>query len=355
MQTEKRSLLHIEIIRIIAAFFVIFNHTGNYGFSLFTQYPPDSVRYWVYLLISVLSKISVPLFFMISGALLLNKEEEPLKKQAVRFLRILAALVIFSALYYTLTILRGEEAFNILRFFRVLIEEYWMSAYWYLYAYLAFLLTLPFLRRLAKAMKEKEFLYLLLLVLLFFGFLPVLWYLFTSKEFVLNPNFSIGWIAGMSVFYPLLGYYLENRLDIRRISGKLLAVLWAADLVCIALTCIATSRASLAAGYHVQSHLMALIPVNTAVIYLSFKKLLLLHPAKGFGGKLLQTVGDCTFGIYLFHVFFLQLPIGLVYHFFDHIAAVPLIAELLRCLEVFLFSFVLTWILKHIPVVRKLF
>lgn len=55
--------LDIELIRIIAVFFVIFNHTGTMGYFLFASYEPRSIQYWIYLFISVFCKISVPLFF----------------------------------------------------------------------------------------------------------------------------------------------------------------------------------------------------------------------------------------------------------------------------------------------------
>ena len=35
---KERNLIHIECIRILAAYFVIFNHTGNDGFFLFAGY-----------------------------------------------------------------------------------------------------------------------------------------------------------------------------------------------------------------------------------------------------------------------------------------------------------------------------
>lgn len=72
IQDNKRNLLHIELIRIIAAYFVIFNHTNKKGFFLFSVYERGSLQYWVYMIFSVFCKISVPLFFMIVGALLLN-------------------------------------------------------------------------------------------------------------------------------------------------------------------------------------------------------------------------------------------------------------------------------------------
>ena len=70
MATSKR--LDIELMRIVATFFVIFNHTGDKGFFLFSLYDAHSIQYWIYLFISVFCKFSVPLFFMIAGSLLLN-------------------------------------------------------------------------------------------------------------------------------------------------------------------------------------------------------------------------------------------------------------------------------------------
>ena len=74
-----RKCLDIELMRILAAFFVIFNHTGTTAFFLFPFYDVHTVSYWGCLFLSVFCKFSVPLFFMISGALLLDREEEAVK------------------------------------------------------------------------------------------------------------------------------------------------------------------------------------------------------------------------------------------------------------------------------------
>ena len=75
---KKKKLLYIEFLRAAAIFFVIFNHTATEGFLLFTKYPTDNIQYWLYLAISIFCKFAVPVYFMISGALLLGKDE-PLK------------------------------------------------------------------------------------------------------------------------------------------------------------------------------------------------------------------------------------------------------------------------------------
>ena len=64
--------IYLDFLRIIAIFMVLFNHTGTSGFVLFTV-TQRSALYPFYLFNAILIKIAVPLFFMISGVLLLGK------------------------------------------------------------------------------------------------------------------------------------------------------------------------------------------------------------------------------------------------------------------------------------------
>lgn len=362
---RRTKLFHIEILRIFAAFSVIFNHTGGDGFTLFLKYDISSFRYWFYLTASVICKIGVPLFFMISGALLLGVRSETFAKQRNRFLRILAVLFLFSVLAYLQQILTGKEVFDILRFFRVFFTSSWMTPYWFLYVYLGFLLTLPFLRRLAQNLSRREYPYLLLLVFFLTGVVPVLLRILFRQETQLNPNFSIEWIASLAVFYPLLGYYLEERLPMTSVTGSKLALLWGVNILCIAATCHATCRDNLMAGQFTQKYLMSLICVNTAALYLTLKYLLKERQEKAFsadaqkkegaGMRVLLTVSSCTFGIYLFHGFFLGFPeLSLTRLFFPEHSGAPLAFALLLCIELFLYSGILTWLLRLIPGVKKL-
>ena len=60
---NKEKNIYLEAMRVIAIFFVIFNHTGSNGYTLFSQEPIGSGKFWIYLFISVFCKFSVPLFF----------------------------------------------------------------------------------------------------------------------------------------------------------------------------------------------------------------------------------------------------------------------------------------------------
>lgn len=50
------------MLRILAIFLVVFNHTGDRGFMLFAA-QTQAVLYFPYMLCSVFCKIAVPLFF----------------------------------------------------------------------------------------------------------------------------------------------------------------------------------------------------------------------------------------------------------------------------------------------------
>ena len=88
---KKRDRVYIEALRILATGCVIFNHLP--AIVLFTD--AEGIVQTFYLAITILIKISVPVFFMISGALLLGRKEESYKDVfKKKFMRILITMII---------------------------------------------------------------------------------------------------------------------------------------------------------------------------------------------------------------------------------------------------------------------
>lgn len=54
-------LLHLDFLRIVAIFLVVFNHTGTRGFLLFTV-AQQSPLYGLYSFLSIADKMAVPIF-----------------------------------------------------------------------------------------------------------------------------------------------------------------------------------------------------------------------------------------------------------------------------------------------------
>ena len=94
VNTALKRKFHIDLLKVIAIYLVLLNHTGDLGFSYFRQVT-NPVGYWLSLFLTVFIKVAVPLFFMVSGALLLPKEETIADVIKKRFLKYLLVLVVF--------------------------------------------------------------------------------------------------------------------------------------------------------------------------------------------------------------------------------------------------------------------
>lgn len=78
-------------MRVVACALVIFNHLP--GYLLFTI--PGGSKQFVYMCLTMITRINVSLFFMISGALLFQKDEDFLCVLRKRFARIVVLLLVF--------------------------------------------------------------------------------------------------------------------------------------------------------------------------------------------------------------------------------------------------------------------
>lgn len=89
--------VYYEWLRCIACFMVIFNHLK--GYRLFMD--ASGIKQICYIILSVLTKINVPVFFMVSGALLLEKQEDFRIVFKKRISRIGLVILLFEAGIYT--------------------------------------------------------------------------------------------------------------------------------------------------------------------------------------------------------------------------------------------------------------
>lgn len=221
----KTKKIYYEWIRLAACFFVIFNHLK--GYVLFMN--SSGVKQLFYMLLSVITKINVPLFFMVSGALLLEKQEDMCTVLRKRVSRISLVILLFSLGIYTecrlYALAQGRDyEFTMKRFvygvFARNLDE--TGTYWYLYAYLGFLFMLPFLQRIAKHMSRSEFYMLLILHFVLWSMLPMcnlFLRLAGYDSFFVAEEFSVPF-ASAAFFYPLMGYYIDRKIEIRAVSKR---------------------------------------------------------------------------------------------------------------------------------------
>lgn len=353
-----QKVLYFEVMRIFAAFFVVFNHSGNYGFARFCLYPDSSVLFWIYLAMAVFCKFAVPLFFMISGALMLHKTDEPLKKLwKEKILKYAIIIVVISLVYFLFYVWRGTLELDWFYFGKEMYTAQIHAFMWYLYAYIAFLISLPFLRALVKQLDDKYFPYLIVLSLITSGVFPILDYFLWGDAAKINSYFGSIWVTQAVVLYPCIGYYLEHRLDASK-TGKWILPLWLVNAVLIGVTCVVTYFRGQDMGEYSgglsEKYFSAFTLVNAMTLYITIRHMMLKVRVKPWLKKGITMLSGCTFGVYLIHFLILDLGYGRI--LFDVIVDMginSMVAGLCMCLFVMAVSVLITMILKQIPVIRN--
>ncbi len=345
-------LLHMDILRIMAIFLVVFNHTAERGYTLFAN-SADSFLYFPYMMFSVFCKIAVPVFFMISGALLLPKDESIKQLFSKRILRIAIVLLIVSVPFYFW--LHRSEGIGILNFLTYIYGNCASTSLWYLYSYIGFLLLLPFLRSMVKSMKHVDFVYLIVGHIVLVGVIPCLEYCLWKGGVTLNESFSSVIFVSQNVFFALVGYFLEHILDKKYYSRKSLFLALALSVVSIVITCLMTHYHSISTGAgdieQLEAFFNSFICIPAMTVYFAVKYLMSNKGIKK-SQNIVSVFGASVFGVYLIEKFCRSLTKSV------YLLASPFIgsffASLMWCTATCLVAFLIIIPLKHIPLVKKI-
>lgn len=300
------------------------------------------------LLVNMIASLSVPLFFMISGALLLEKNESLgvlFKKRIARYIAVIILFHLGQALY--------ASCFCGIPFsFKMLLIRCFVvgsapttATWWFLYAYVAMLMLLPFLRVLAQNMKNEHFLYLMALQMLFVALMPI-------RGFALQKYLFLCSLIPMST---LTGYYLENRFRIEalRMSHVFAALMLSLVYFCVVLLMAEGHRLGHHSATYVQgfSCFTALKLIPCITVFLIVKKIFTVKLLPRWVSCLMTLLGGAAFTIMLTENILRRIAEYLL----DYAGEIPLypkgfcIAFLACCM-----GFPLGIILKQIPGIRKL-
>jgi len=340
--------VYIQLLRIIACFFVIVNHTNS---RIFLSLAP-SATWFASLTYFFVSKVAVPVFVMISGAMLLGKQND-WRKHLQRVLRLLAGLVLFSGFYHFMDYYKTDLslALNPVEFLLRIIRVPVTNAFWYLYMYLGLLLMLPILQRLAQAMSLREYRYLLLWSVPVLGICPIIVHYLPQLQ--IYSKFALPlFVPFMGMFFA--GYYIHTYAVCTRRRAALAACTF---IGLTAASVLLTYSEYLACGgekflYYDNSWCITISGAAVSLFYLAKcagQLKWLQHPGLS---RIIVFVGQCTFGIYLLSDYWIEKLTGI----YTRASAVvhPLPAVLLWEIAVFAVSFAITVILRHIPYVKKL-
>lgn len=347
---EQQRLLYLDLLRVISIFAVIVLHISAPVASAFQKIPPD--HWMVANIIDSITRFCVPVFFMISGALLLgdNRNYQFSYLFRKRILRILIPFIIWSLfyLYYT------QPHFSFLNGLSSIATKPAMYHLWFVYPLLGLYLLIPILGIFVTHAKDSIIHYFLILWFAVAILNPLLNTLigYQPPIFSLPKNLEEVWLY---TGYFVLGFYLSRKsFDFNKLLPILLIISG------IIITILATDYFSYKHGrfyeffyrYTTPNVLMVSVGVFWIIQMLSSK----LETLKPMGRSLLIKLSEASFGIYLMHLI-IHNQVNIYLHLdssvLDGKTIHPAIGIILTSVCVFIISAVLTHLIRQIPFIGK--
>ncbi|MEM6552657.1 MAG: acyltransferase family protein [Planctomycetota bacterium] len=140
--------LYLDVLRVVAILCVVTVHVSDSIVWASTWYVDDPSYWWAGNIYNAAAKIGVPLFVMVSGALLLHSKraDHPLRFLRRRFWRLLPAFIIWSAAYSLWTAYIYDDSFTISKSLQAFADGGTYYHLWFIYMISVLYLITPMLR-----------------------------------------------------------------------------------------------------------------------------------------------------------------------------------------------------------------
>jgi surface polysaccharide O-acyltransferase-like enzyme len=330
----------ISNLRLIALYAVIVLHTTSLLLMQYGKVP--MADWWVADFLNAAVRFAVPVFVMITGALLLHREYEIGDFLKKRIVRVVIPFLFWSLVYvwyswYNEEITFGPDAWANIK--QVLHLLKWGSSYhlWYVYMLIGLYFFIPVIGKFVRNASEKEILYFL-----------IIWFavMMLGQPYLsrYSPAVDMHYFAGY-VGYLVLGHYLAFKdFNLKHLRAWMIVV-FVFSIILIAI------GSFLITPHRQWPGTMFYEPVNPAVLMLSASIFIIVKLTVPKVSPVITRIrdfaGSYNYGIYLSHalvLYFLDDPFGISYKFCTPIISIPVTA--LIC---FVLSLLLVWIVSKIP------
>lgn len=292
----KSRVIYFDLIKILAIIMVVINHSywyvsnvGEIG-AFFNQF------------LLMFSKAAVPLFFMVSGALILKKKVSYKEIFCKRIFRMVIALILICILW---TLYNKQSLISLIPYlFNGSSEDFIPYWSWYLYAMISLYLMTPFLQKMLKNFNNKDyfvFIGLFLFLPSFLKFVSAILPVLFGKSIVFSPE-VLDIMFPIQIGYFVTGYYLSN-LEIKSKYKNI-------SIACLIISLAFSTIFSLYTGNKVEggstildSYLLLNTVVNAISIFIILKYYFINGLKDEKITKCVINFSNTIFGIYLFHVF----------------------------------------------------
>jgi len=348
----------VDLIRTIAMVGVILLHASGQWLITskeMTQLTPLGITSWAIVdFYQTIGVIAVPLFLMLTGALLLQPEKHYENLRVFfkkRWVRIGLPFFFWAAVYFVWDFYVQNLPFSLGVITQGILNGAY-SQFWYIYVLVGLYLLTPLLRAFLASADRALIKYFATLWLIGAAILP---FFSLLTPFRLNSNVFV--ISGFVGFF-VLGTYLTT-VKIRR------STLWIFMILGIALTTLGTYVLAVSGGakmYFFQEYIsptVILAAVMMFLLLLNIKPLTVqkeINPTKpSIGRKLTKVISKNTLGIFFIHVMVLEsIQNGYFGFALNRYTLNPIIEAPLMTVIVLFASLAIILLLKKIPYMNRL-
>jgi surface polysaccharide O-acyltransferase-like enzyme len=339
MQQENKTLW-FDNLRVIATIGVIFIHVSS-------DYAPSSgsitaYNFWVGNIFDSASRFSVPLFVMLSGALLLSKDygiKVFLKK---RLFRLVLPFLFWSLIYISNSLFRrvqdGETLyfFNTIKDILIQLRDGSSIHFWYIYMIIGVYLFIPIIGKWVRIAGEKEMKYFLAIWIFTLIFnQPVI------EDF--KPDIDLSYFSGF-LGYLIVGYYISVKSFHNQKRVNIIST------VMILVGLLSTIFGTYLVLYFKNEYVSTFYECLSPNIFLFSTGIFLLCKNKDLSNKTFVTIRDFisqySYGIFLVHVLVLSYidDLGIRWNFINPVIGIP--TTVFVCLII---SSVIIYLVNKVP------
>lgn len=341
---KNQRIFYLDFIRVIAILLVIFIHVS----AIDTIQNVGSYQWQLTKILNYLAHISVPVFFMISGSLLLNSKKTVSLSYTwkQRIPRVVIPFIMWSVISPIVVGIYAHSLslHNVLSITKTILYQPTSPTLWFMYPLIGIYILSPVIRTFVQNATTEMLVYVTAIWLVTCSLLPSL-AIMLPKDYqnilTLSPVANFFLVGGFTGYF-ILGYLL-TRLKVENTHSVVLIIIFlffglAGNFVSEAIPKIFDANN----GYYVTS---IFIPIMSVAAFLLLQKWGSRIKSKS-TIKVFEFLSPLVFGVYLIH----NLLILYVEPWFaNHVAIHGLAATFLRYFVVLILSIVIIWILNLIP------
>ena len=323
-------IVYLDVIRVLSCLMIVLMHSPH---------PESGAPNFVVVPIYFITAAGLCLFFMVSGALLLPVKVDTFTFLKRRLGKVIVPLLFWTFFYLGVKLFAGEATWD--ETFHSLISipftRQGHGVLWFLYVLIGLYLLAPVISPMLQKASKKEVLFYLLL----WGI--VLCYpLFAPFVQITTDTYGILYYFSGFAGYFVLGFYLHNYCPK---MGKLrVAVLIVLPILAF-IACYAVGLNKMFSEVFWYEGIA--VAVMSASWFIGLRKLIENRKVSVGGGKFLAILSNCSFGVYLMHVFIMHQLLwqsNFIVHGMGGICQI-----IMTWIGTLVLSFALSWAISYIP------